>query len=181
MLDLENSTEGMPCGLSLIDVARSAVERSADEAADRRCSRPQVLGFRSWQRALRSSSSACWSALERCSNLARKSSRHSQTSCIVTTASSPHAHRGGFMSPAQDCRFWTTPASGEGRSREIHGNPDEMGLLSGGGAGYRQNLGPFLVRNSGTPTAQTAQGPGDVAGERAPGLLVRSISPSDAP
>jgi hypothetical protein len=120
----------------------------------------------------------------------------------VTTASSPHAHRGGFMSrlllggvdaartlrhwgvgrgPSQNCRLWTTPENGEGRSREILGNPDEMGLLSGGGTGHCQNLGPFLVRNSGTPTAQTAQGPGDVAGERAPGLLVRSISPSDAP
>jgi hypothetical protein len=58
----------------------------------------------------------------------------------VTTASSPHAHRGGFMSrlllggvegartlrhwgvgrgPSQECRLWTTPGERRGRSREI--------------------------------------------------------------
>lgn len=90
---------------------------------DRRCGRPRASRIHILAlRTSRSSSSACWSALERCSNLARKSSRHSHTSCIVTTASSPHAHRGGFMSrlllggvdAARTLRHWGV---GRGRRR----------------------------------------------------------------
>jgi len=95
-------------------------------------------------RAPRSTSSACCSVLERCSNPAWKSSRHSHTSFIVTAASSPHPHFGASCrdscsaaSPPHGC--YATGASAERRrrtagcgppwraARQIVGSPHEMG------------------------------------------------------